>query len=133
MFLGDRVKDQYGAAAVFDELASSPAGMEASKFCDAYGLLEGHKVECADGLQAYCQAPMGGTECWITVPRDEMCGAWRGKDMVVKLEKALYGHPLSGAYWERHCNQAVGKCGFVPIGNCLNGQVASSTPSVAYI
>ena len=35
--LGDRVKDHNGAAAVFEELASSPAGMEANKFCDAYG------------------------------------------------------------------------------------------------
>ena len=30
VFLGDRVKDQFGATAVFEELASSPAGMEAA-------------------------------------------------------------------------------------------------------
>ena len=39
VFLGDRVRDQYGMAAVFEALASSPAGMEASRFVDAYGLM----------------------------------------------------------------------------------------------
>ena len=34
VFLGDRVRDQHGCSAVFEELSSSPAGMEASKFSD---------------------------------------------------------------------------------------------------
>jgi len=62
VFLGDRVKDQHGAAAVFEELASSPAGMEASKFCDAYGLIPGHAIMQADAEQAYTQADMRGNE-----------------------------------------------------------------------
>ena len=55
-FLGDRVKDQHGATAMFEDLASSPAGMEASKFCDAYGMIAGHRSEAADAEQAYTQA-----------------------------------------------------------------------------
>ncbi len=62
MFLSDRVEDQHGAAAVFEELASRLAGMEASKFCDAYGMLEGRVLEQANGEQAYCQAWMECTE-----------------------------------------------------------------------
>ena len=42
VFPGDRVKDQYGPVVVLEELASSPAGMEASKFSDANGLLARH-------------------------------------------------------------------------------------------
>ena len=30
VFLGDRVKDEHGHVAVFEEMASSPAGLEAS-------------------------------------------------------------------------------------------------------
>ena len=45
---GDRAKDQYGATVVFKELASSLAGVEARKFCVAYGLVEGHTIEQAD-------------------------------------------------------------------------------------
>ena len=36
--------------------------------------------------------------------------------MVVPLEKALYGHPNAGAYWERRCNAAITEAGFVQVG-----------------
>ena len=45
VFLGDRARDQFGAAAVFEELTSSPAGMEASRFCAFYGCLPGHVAQ----------------------------------------------------------------------------------------
>ena len=35
---------------------------------------------------------------------------------VVQLRKALYGHSDSGTYWEQHCDKAVRKSGFVPLG-----------------
>ena len=41
VFLGDRVRDGAGHAAAFEELSSSPASMEASKWCDMYGMLPG--------------------------------------------------------------------------------------------
>ena len=94
VFAGDRVKDQNGAAALFEELASSPAGMEASKFCDVYGLLPGHVLETADAEQAYIQANMVGTETWITIPEHRRPASWGGKKMVLPLRKALYGLSL---------------------------------------
>ena len=33
----------------------------------------------------------------------------------MRLELALYGHPNSGSYWERHCDSEVQKVGFEPI------------------
>ena len=39
VFLGDRVKDQDGRTAVFEEMSSSPAALEAGKLCDFFGLL----------------------------------------------------------------------------------------------
>ena len=62
VFLGDRVRGQYGDAAMFQELSSAPAALEAAKFCDAYGLLDGHVVEQSDAKQAYCQAELKGNK-----------------------------------------------------------------------
>jgi hypothetical protein len=37
------------------------------------------------------------------------------KDPVCPLLLALYGHPDSGGYWEKHCNTHLGSVGFVPV------------------
>ena len=50
---GDQVKDQDWQAALFQDLSSSPAAMEASRAADAYGMSEGHDIEVADADQAY--------------------------------------------------------------------------------
>ncbi len=34
---------------------------------------------------------------------------------MVKLRLALYGHPLSGLYWEQHCADSLCKAGFLPM------------------
>ena len=34
---------------------------------------------------------------------------------VVRLRKALYGHPDSGGFWEEHCNERLAEAGFKPI------------------
>eukprot|EP00972_Heterocapsa_arctica_P091382 13483478-Heterocapsa_arctica.AAC.1 len=37
---------------------------------------------------------------------------------VVQLKKALYGHPDSGTFWEKHCDKHVCDVGLPP---CLGG------------
>ena len=37
-------------------------------------------------------------------------------DPVVKLKKALYGHPDSGTFWEKHCDKKVSEVGFEAVG-----------------
>ena len=45
---------------------------------------------------------------------------WDPNDLyVVPLEKALYGHPRSGADWEKKCEKAIKALDFVPVGNGL--------------
>ena len=34
---------------------------------------------------------------------------------VAKLEKALYGHKNSGAYWQQYCDEKCCNAGFTPI------------------
>ena len=60
VFQGNEVKDENAHYAIFSELSSSPATLEASKSVDTYGLFPGHALHKAVGDQAYIQAPLGG-------------------------------------------------------------------------
>ena len=115
VFQGDNVRDEHGDWAIFQELGSSPAGIDASKAVDAYGLCPGHSIAQSDAEQAYVQAKLGGdVETWVGLPEEWRPAEWVGRFRrpVVPLLRALYGHPDSGGYWERHCDKAVGECGF---------------------
>eukprot|EP00974_Lingulodinium_polyedra_P110417 10678474-Lingulodinium_polyedra.AAC.1 len=64
VFQGNRVVDQNYDAAIFQDLGSAPATIEASRAADAYGAAPGHETEVADVEQAYVQADMTGTPTW---------------------------------------------------------------------
>ena len=49
VFQGNRVVTQNWTAAIFQDLGSQPASLEAGKANDLFGLLLGHVVEIADG------------------------------------------------------------------------------------
>ncbi len=104
VFQGNEVRDQNFDYAMFDELSSAPATMAAAKAADAFGGLKGHATEQADAEQAYIQAKLGGKPTWVRLPKDRWPAAWKGmRDPVCPLRLALYGHPDSGGYWEKHC------------------------------
>ena len=60
VFQGNNVRDQNFDVALFQDLGSSPATMEAGKATDAYGLMPGHATQQADATQAYTQSKLGG-------------------------------------------------------------------------
>ena len=118
--LGDQVKDQNMEAALFQDLGNTPATFDASRWADFYGCLPGHDVQMADAIQAYIQAKLTGTPCWVELPPE----AWpkhvnlKGlRRPVCRLVKALYGHPDAGTMWEQHCHNGVQKVGFRPVGD----------------
>ena len=122
VFLGDRVRTQNWEQAMFQDQGSAPATMEAAKFCDMYGLFPDHDIEQADAEQAYVQAELRGPPTYVVLPEDglptnpELLAKFRSmKQPVVRLRKALYGHPDSGTFWEEHCDKKVRSCGFIPI------------------
>ena len=119
VLLGNQVKNQNFEAALFQDLGNSPASFESSRWADMFGCLPGHNVQLADAIQAYIQASLTGVACWVELP-DEAWPPWVNRKNfrrpVVRLIKALYGHPDAGTMWEKHCDQAVKKLGFVPIG-----------------
>lgn len=128
-FQGSNVVDQNWEAALFQDLGSSPAGMEASKAADCYGSFAGNDVEQSDAEQAYVQAFLEGVETWISLP-DECINSPKYKHLFfrkdgsricnrpcVKLKDALYGHPDAGSCWERHCDRRMKAKGFKPLEN----------------
>merc|ERR1711946_77381 len=70
VYRGDCVKDEYGNAALFKDLSSCPATLEAAKVADLMSKLEGCSGEQSDATQAYPQAKFDGTETWIELPRN---------------------------------------------------------------
>ena len=119
VLLGNQVKNQHWEAAFFQDLGNSPASFEASRWADFYGCLPGHAVKLADAIQAYIQAKLKGPLCWVELPTDAWppeIQYWKFRRPVVRLDKALYGHPDSGTMWEQHCDKRVQEIGFKPIG-----------------
>lgn len=76
MFQGNNVRDENSEVALFSELGSSPATMEAGTTVDAYGAQPVFDTEQADGKQAYTQALMKGLEAWVEFPRDRWPKSW---------------------------------------------------------
>ena len=91
--------------------------MDTGKIVDWYACLPGHSQEQADAEQAYIQADMRGCETWVNLPSYDECPEafppwWKDavkgfRRPVVRLDKALYGHPKAGEYWEKHCDRHV--------------------------
>ena len=147
VFLGDRVKDQDGNVALFQELGSAPATMSASKIADYHGLLPGDVLMTADVTSAYLQAEITGTETWVELPIGRWPDSWfhrpeQGKSgaertatrpdnegdraakfrrPVVPLEMAVYGNPDAGGIWEKHVDAKVKKFGFDRASEAWNG------------
>ena len=100
------VKDQDWSVALFNEMASTPATLEASRISDFYSCLPGNTVECRDVEQAYLQAKLHGPKTYIQFPRE----LWTDEMKKMRcpgfeLEVALYGHKNSGAFWQNHCHE----------------------------
>ena len=68
--------------------------------------------------------PVQRVETWVSLPRELEPTWWRDKgkfhDPVVKLVRALYGHPDSGGYWEQKCSDSLTKCGWKLIDEAYN-------------
>jgi hypothetical protein len=114
VFEGCYVKDEDNNWAIFSEIASCPASMEASRAADAFGMLPGHDIEIADGESAYTQAKLGGDLTYIRIPKGRWPDGWEKKytDPVVPLVLALYGHPDAGGFWELHSEKSLLEVGF---------------------
>ena len=129
VFMGNQVRDEENNVAIFNELSSAPATMEAAKAADIYSLLPGHSGQTADGDMAYIQARLEGTETWVLLPKHRWPPEWSKRGFtnpVCRLILALYGHPDSGGTGRRSSTELPERAA----GNQSNiGPAASSIPS----
>ena len=119
VFQGNNVTDQTATMAAFSDIGGSACLLSASKMADVIAVVPGNSGQQADAPQAYTQAELLGKDTWIELPRDRWPASWftsTGKPKyrrpVCRLRLALYGHPLSGVFWERYCNGKLKKQGF---------------------
>ena len=127
---GNDVKDENSHAAIFQELSSSPATLEAAKSVDAYGCMKGHEVQQCDAQQACVQSELGCIETWINLPKILRPQSWvEYKEPVCISKWTLYGHPDAGGYWERHCEEHLTSVGFVPVPDWRSTYVPTGTLS----
>jgi hypothetical protein len=124
--MGNCGRDEHGMAAVYQDLSSSPTSMFDANMNLAYGAQPGYTTTAADAIRAYVQTLLKSTrETWVVIPYElwPKDGSWQklgyqrkgGQRPVCKLLKALYGHPESGAHWEKHLEAAIRKIGGHPV------------------
>ena len=131
---GDFVKDNSGSCAVFTEQGSSASQMTAAKIMDIISRLPGCDGQAADAVSAWTQVKIEDAPKLLKIPKSERPDTWirlpRHKwpksrssveDLVVPLERNLYGHPLAGLLWERQFEKILLKHGWgkIPNWECL--------------
>ena len=118
VFRGDQVKDETGYYAVFSEQSASASHMAAVKFMDYIGRVPGNSLEDSDAIKAYTQVKLSTVkellgqdvqpETWISLPRERRPKSWDNiENPVCPLLRNLYGHPLAGLIWEKHCQKSI--------------------------
>ena len=120
MFRGDDIRDQSGMSAVFEALfASSPSSLEGLNTAVAFGLLESHGVTTSDAVRAYTQAKLNTKHrTYVLLPPELVPDSKKHLHQpCAPLLKALYGHPESSAYWQKHLHAILVKLGGVEFPN----------------
>jgi len=124
VFGGHRIHDEHGLAAEFPEQGSGASFLSASKLCDAVALLPGCKGHQSDAPSAYIQSKFGTVMrgayivTWVELPRSQWPKSWIAaghRRPCCQLRLSLYGHPMSGKYWENHFTEKLKSVGFEPI------------------
>ena len=113
VFQENNVRDENSDVALFSELGSSPATMEAllRPLTRGPAWSQNPAKRRGPGLHPGSH----GVETWVELPPDRWPKEWRGKYLrpVVLLRIALYGHPDSGGLWEQHCEAMLLLVGFI--------------------
>ncbi len=81
VFQGNQAQDENFEAAMYQEMGSAPATMEASKSCDFYSLLPGLIGQQSDAESAYTQSKLSSVvKTWVRIPLHEWPedGSWNG-------------------------------------------------------
>ena len=127
VFAGNAIQTSSGVPAheLFQEVSSAPAAMMTVRSLLAACALRGLDPKVRDAAQAYIQSSIDGDgrpATWIRLPRAWWPPEWfhadgspKFVDPVIRLRKALYGHPEAGALWEKHLKKILTELGWAPL------------------
>ena len=127
VFAGNAIQTSSGVPAheLFQEVSSAPAAMMTVRSLLAACALRGLDPKVRDAAQAYIQSSIDGDgrpATWIRLPRAWWPPEWfhadgspKFVDPVIRLRKALYGHPEAGALWEKHLKKILTELGWSPL------------------
>ena len=95
------MKDDSGSYAVFTERGSSASQMAAAKVMDIISRLPEYAGRAADAVSAHSRVKMEDAPTLLKIPKSECPKSWCSmEDLVIPLDRNLYGHPLAGLFWE---------------------------------
>ena len=124
VFAGNAIQTASGVAPheLFQEVSSAPAAMASIRAVLAVSALRGWPTKARDAAQAYIQARIDGPgrpRTWVRLPKSWWPASWFTEagepkywDPVCPLQRALYGHPESGAIWEKHLSGILEELGW---------------------
>ena len=124
VFAGNAIQTASGVAPheLFQEVSSAPAAMASIRAVLAVSALRGWPTKARDAAQAYIQARIDGPgrpRTWVRLPKSWWPDSWFSEngdpkfwDPVCPLQRALYGHPESGAIWEKHLSMILEELGW---------------------
>ena len=124
VFAGNNIQTSSGIPAheLFQEVSQAPAAMATVRCLLAAAALRGWAPKVRDAAQAYIQSRIDSSDrpsTWVRLPKSWWPASWHSKDgtavfydPVVRLCKALYGHPEAGALWDKHLRGILTKLGW---------------------
>ena len=100
---GNHIVDTEGRKVRHEDLLyAAPVDLHNARIVVMHGAMRG-KIVQGDVKCAYLQAPLGGHATWLRFPKGmrHLLPEWAQqlRDPVVRLLRALYGHPRSGGDW----------------------------------
>eukprot|EP00971_Amphidinium_carterae_P305929 6079428-Amphidinium_carterae.1 len=117
-----RVSDDVSASEVFKDVSNTPANMAIARTAIGAGWSVGMSVSLCDVSQAYLQSYIyeaGEPDTWVVLPRAWWPPQWLNRDgrdkykcPCCKLQKALYGRPVSRRRWEQRLSQCLQERGW---------------------
>ena len=120
VFAGNNVQTSNGQPAweLYQEVSQTPAAMQTVRAALAVAGLKGFIPKVRDATQAYLQSRIDTPDrpaTWVRLPKAWWPASWHGrfKDPVCRLRLALYGHPESGALWDKHLSKILKSLGWV--------------------
>ena len=124
VFQGSNIRTGDGTPAhlLYQEVGACPSNMTTAHCAIAAGALKGSRATTRDAHQAYIQSSIdlpGRPRTWIRLPKYLWPPSWFNSDgspkyydPVCVLRKSLYGHPESGAIWDKKLHKIMRSLGF---------------------